>query len=67
MPVPHHPISDVNTGNREDCNGSLVLGAINFNAFDQAARGPGLRCAYPGYSLPQLADGRASFARGNPG
>jgi hypothetical protein len=43
------------------------LGAINFNAFDQAARGPGLRCAYPGYSLPQLADGRASFARGNPG
>src|ERR1700692_2680820 len=29
--------------------------------------GPGLRCAYPGYGLLQLADGRAGFARGNPG
>jgi hypothetical protein len=29
--------------------------------------GSGLRCAYPGYGLLQLADGRAGFARGNPG
>jgi hypothetical protein len=33
MPVPHHPIGEVDTSDRADCNGALVLITINFNAF----------------------------------
>jgi hypothetical protein len=56
---------------RESCGDAAMSNSATSNFPSAADRGifplgPGLRCAYPGYGLLQLADGRAGFARRNP-